>query len=723
MSTKNKNIKTYDLDSVFDEYMIYLTNYNIKKRESLALEIENLTQEIAEDKQILKDNQEIIAKISALQAEIAKFPVLTDDKRAKLEEDLEKATEKYSSLKIKYEETIKLDTTLFTEAQIKKWEAKTLKEEAAMTKAFEKVETFRDKIEADNQKVELLNAKQQELDKLVTSIIIKEEQLTDIDAIQNFKDLNKEFELKIIEKESSLKEKTAEFNKVSGEPQPSLETFTIFLESNGLSTVHAEEIFKYRHNPERFEKIAYADFKMRKMHPKRDYIIKKVVVPAAITSTAIGATIGAIAGSGLVGGSTVLGFIPVSGTPGLTATATTLTGATIGLASTPIVIKGKNLITRTYYKLKAQNAVKNLNAYENGTNIENLNISKLVAQIQKTQHSILESKGPKNLVLKVINRNRIHQVEAYTKELFEQYNIIDSDKSIDKAIKAKKLKPMYELLSNIDEFIANDIAESKTHAMLTCKENNKNHHHKYMIENVDIYANLKIYIDKLARINAEQDNRQEQLKLAKKTTKNLAQKKEEAYKIVYGNKLITSKLDFDKKYGEFFPVEQGIPLLQEPKKRSSNFASAPECKVVASTLSEDGSILTLELENGKSIKLPANEVQTNKKIATAKEGKNKFSFTYKDGTKQEIIKKAKVLPEVETARSVLTSLLHNNEYVQNLKAEGYKTQTINALKVKLTEWLQNPTQKLVVSGKVKELYNFAIEAISANAKNDFTASI
>lgn len=752
MSTKNKNIKTYDLNSVFNEYMIFLSDYNTQRQDVLTLDIENL--------------------------------------KAKIEQD-------------------------------------------------EKVD----------ENTNLLQTKQEEL------------------------------------------------QKVSGEPIPSIETFRAFLEANGLSTAHAEEIFKYRNNPERFEQIAYNDFRMRKMHPKRDYIIKKVVAPAAITCVGIGATIGAIAGSGLVGGSTVMGFIPVSGTPGLTQMATTMTGAVAGLAATPVVIKGKNLITRTYYKLKAKSAVRNLDEYTNGIDIENLNISRLVSKIQETERVILDASAPKRLVLKVINRNRIHQVEAYTKELFEKYMEIESDKTISKKVKEEALKPMYELLEQIEDFISDDVSESKIHALLTCKEDKKNHSHTYMIENIDIYANLKIYIDRLAKINQGKLSRKELLKGAKKTTKNLGQKKFEAYKILKGEKIITSKLgetiapqegqskplnipepknkeeileefdnidesdDFEEinditgstgkeQYEADQPIELNPSLyvvndfedlgtdystdeeielnIKQPEntssvdqtpevtvisynindeaitleledgkfitlpvagidysaidtagesensyfityadgskitinkltladhqntnpptntqvasnptvdndglnhvgneqpKKTSSFAPTPEVKVEAVTVEADGTVY-LDLENGKEIKIPANSgIDTNKDIETAKEGKSKYSITYADGTKQEIMKKAKVLPEIETARSVLGSLLLDENFVANLIAEGYKSITITSLKEKLTEWLDSPTQKLVLSGKVKELYNYAIGRINADAKDQMNLEV
>lgn len=741
MSTKNKNIKTYDLDSVFDEYMIYLSDFNAQRLDSLSFETENLKREIAQDEKVLDSNKTFANQILKLQKDILTTQSLPSDKRAKLENDVENAKAKFETLNSELTALKNSDFSTLTERQTASLEAKIVKKEDAVNKALSKLKELESKLSTDDQIIVSLQTKNNDLNALV-SLVLKslqdETQHDDANALNQALLLVHSFENNLKKKQAELSEKLAELQLISGEPTPTIETFKSFLEANGLSTAHAEEIFKYRNNPEMFEKLAYSDFKMRKMHPNRDYILKKVVAPAAVTSVGIGATIGAIAGSGLVGGSEVLGFIPVSGTPGLTEMATTLTGAVAGLAATPIVIKSKSLITRTYYKLKAKSAVDNLDDFENGTEIENLSISKLVAKIQHTERTILDSRGPKHLVLKIINRNRIHQVEAYTKELFEKYMEIESDPTLSKKVKAETLKPMYELLANIEDFISDDVAESKIHAMLTCKENKKNHHHTYMIENIDIYANLKIYIDRLSKINQGKLSRKELMKGAKKTTKNLGQKKAEAYKILNGEKVITGKLDRAYIYEQ--PKVQGTqkesvqieiqPLVKTEDTpvvtkeiKTANFAPTPEVKVSGVSINDETGVVNLSLENNKEIKIPANSgIDLGKKIATAKEGKNKYSITYADGTKQEIIKKAKVLPEVETARSVLGSLLLDENFVANLKAEGYKSNTITALKEKLTEWLNNPTQKLILSGKVKELYIYSIDEINAQAKEDINTA-
>lgn len=739
MSTKNKNIKTYDLESVFDEYMKNLSQSNEEKHANLQIEIEILKADIEADMGKVDDIKTAIKAIETKEQEIKKIKVLTKEQREKLEDDITKANEACDAKILNYENLIHEDSSLFTEEQTKKWKEKIAKAEEAKNKAFARLETLGKKLEADEAKHETLNTKQEEL-KSLSPVKSQENENSNI----SFKDeLNEELIVltqSIKEKEASLKEMKVELKKTAEGPQADLESFTTFLKDNKLSTAHAEELFKYHSNPENFEQIAYDDLRMRKMHPKRDFIIKKVVIPTAITSTAIGATIGAIAGSGLVGGATVLGFIPVSGTPGLTGMATTMTGAAIGLASTPLVIKGKNLITRTYYRLKSRSADKNLEDYTSGTSIDNIKLSKFLAQIQKTQHKILETSGPRKVALNTINRNRIHQVEAVTKKLLTKYYEIDQNKSIDAELKAKQLKPIYEMLSTIQDFISDDIADAKAHAMLTCKEK-KDHSHTYMIENVDIYANLKIYLDRIAQIDFENNNKKQQLKQAKKTTKNLAQKKEEAYSIINGERLVTKMLNFEDKYGQYFEGESEEPEVKpskkQPKKETQKveepkpeetkpvdrFAPTPEVKVTGIALNEETGTIGLTLENGKEIKIPANSgVDLTKDIATAKESKNKYSITYADGTKQEIMKKVKVSAEVSAARHALASSLQNEGTIKYFKDKGFQTTTINTLRDKLKVWCEmenaskHESQKLVLSGKVKELYITAMDEIIKNSQ-------
>ena len=648
MATKNKNIKTYDLNSVFDEYMITISRDLDQQRAALTeqiaelnTEIESQTNELNELKEYLKNKKN--ARLDSRKSTDMKIGLenlknsLNNDKLT--DEEKQAIQAQIDALNVKINETIDAENKKYNEEQAKidsKYKAE-FAQAQAISSSIKELKTAAAELEA-------------ELQKLPTS------------AIAN------------------------------------LESFTSFLTENNLSTVHAEELFNHLTKSEKLAKISENEFTMRKMHPTRDYVIKKVVVPTAITSVAIGATIGAIAGTGLVGGSEILGFIPVSGTPGLTEMATTVTGAVAGLVATPIVIKTKNLITKAYYRLKSQSAAKNVEDYNDGTDIANIRASKLMAKIEETQHAILSSNGPFNLIRKIINRNRIHQIVDYTIDLYKIYHEIESDQSVDAKLKAETLKPIYEMLTNVEEFITNDIAEEITYSLLTCKEDKKDHHHTYMIENVDIYARLKITLDKIARVNAEH-SMDEQLQNAKNTTKDLVQKKQEAYKLISGEKPITGVLNFEKKYAKYVASpSQGIAVMKRE-------------------IDEDKKVVTLTLANGKKVSIPASEIDTTKRISTIKIGRSKSVITYKDGSTQEIAKKVKIVPEIETARIALVDKLMNDQaFIEELKAEGFKTITITKLVEKINEWRAHTDEKFAVSGKIKTLYTYAIEKINTETE-------
>jgi len=472
------------------------------------------------------------------------------------------------------------------------------------------------------------------------------------------------------------------------------------LKDNKLSTVHAEELYLRK-----FAKLEVADIKTRKIGKIKDKyvspIVKKGAIPLTITGAAVGATLAGIAASGAVGGTLVAGFVPVSANTELTRLAASLEGLAIGSVATAATIAGKNLLVRkVHYNRIAQNAEQNLEDYMNGTSIENLKITKFIEKTKEIQHQILQAKGPRKVALYTINRNRIHHIEAYTKDLYEQYLSIDQDPeySNNPKAKAEKLKPIYELLSSVQDFIANDIAESRVHAMLTCKSKKKDSHSVMMFENADIYANLKIYLDRIAQIDAEH-TRKDQFADAKKTTKNYDQKKEEACNIINGKKFITDSMSFDSKYKKYVATpSQGIAVMN-------------------TAFTDEGAKVVLNLANGKSISLSANDIDTTKKISTVKISKNKTTITYKDGTTQEITKKVKVLLEIETARITLADKLTNDPaFVEALKAEGFKTITINKLIEKINEWRAHTDEKFAVSGKIKNLYDFGLAKINTEAE-------
>ena len=330
------------------------------------------------------------------------------------------------------------------------------------------------------------------------------------------------------------------FNLQYDETERSLDNFRYFLAENKLSTVHAEEIYKLYNGESDSLSLKKNSFKIRKTHPKRDTFVKKVVIPTAVTSVAIGAAIGLIMASGLVGGSTVLGLIPVSGTPGLTAAATSIVGAATGLALTPSIIAIKGAITKAHYKTWYKSAKRNLKDYQSGVDIEALPIATLMERIENANHKILKTKtgawypfrSIRRHILNKINRNRIHHLEAYTKDLVRMFHTIERNNFQGKE---EAIKPVYELLKQVDEFVSKNVRESKLHNLLTCKDSG-NHTHKSTIENIDIFANLKTYVDAMSK--AELKDVKATKAQVKKNVKNIANKKLKANELINEERLI-----------------------------------------------------------------------------------------------------------------------------------------------------------------------------------------
>ncbi|MBO5954536.1 MAG: hypothetical protein J6Q13_01040 [Clostridia bacterium] len=503
---------------------------------------------------------------------------------------------------------------------------------------------------------------------------------------------------------NKLKEAYQDALSLSG-AENNLENFINFLKNNKLSTVHAEEIYSYIRN-EKNTDLRLDSIKIRKSHPKRDAFIKKVLIPTAVTSGAIGGTMGAIAGSTITAGSTFAQIIPVMGSATSTAIAASVIGAGVGIIATPVIIIAKNKLTRSYYNNKYKSAKFNLKSYINGTKIEDLHISTLIEKIENSKHSVLDlSKGnwftktlkflPKHMI-NAVNRNRIHHLEKYTKDLVKMYNQIHNS-NLNDTDKSEKLKPIYELIKQVDDFIINDTFESKLNAMLTCKDSKK-HTHKSTIENVDIFSNLITYVEAL---NSNPETMKANLKQAKLGTKNLNRKTTVAKEIMNGERLITKMLGYGSTYSKFS-------------------ATTNEEAVVSTSTSTDGKTILLNLENGKSVKFNSAEVPNTEEIQTIKLGKNKSIITYTDGTTTEILKPKKVIPEIETTRLVMLDKLKNDtEFVTELTSEGHNKKTVTSLIKKLTTWLENPTKNkfsVPASSNAGKLYRSTLDKIDDSMK-------
>ncbi len=286
-----------------------------------------------------------------------------------------------------------------------------------------------------------------------------------------------------------------------------IETFKKFLTDNGFSTVHAEELYTLYNNPKTKLTLAQDEFKLRKQHPKRDRFIKKLAIPVAATSGVVGIASGAIAASNLIAGSK-WAFITITSNPAVNFLSAALPGAAIGAFAAYSTIKLKDYFTKVYYNAKYGNAEKALNEPDSAKLFE------LIEKIENTKDDILDLRTGRNNIFSrfgraikrtgknIVNRNRIHHVEAITEKLVEKFNAISENNELSVEVKLRNTTPIYELLSKINSFYARDIQKSKIFAMLNCKETDKNHSHKETIENLDIYSKLTMYLERVGN-NAE----------------------------------------------------------------------------------------------------------------------------------------------------------------------------------------------------------------------------
>lgn len=297
---------------------------------------------------------------------------------------------------------------------------------------------------------------------------------------------------------SAYRESISHTNATTGD----IESFKNFLTNNNFSTVHAAELYELYKNPNSKLTLTKDDFQLRKQHPKRDKLLKKFVAPTAITAGVVGIASGAIAASKLIAGSKWL-FVTITSNPAVNFLSAALPGAAIGAVTALATIKLKDAFTKLYYNKKYGNAEKALNEPESAKLFE------LIEKIENTKDDILDlRKGSSNLFARfgrgvkrtfknIVNRNRIHHVEAITKELVEKFNTISKNEELSVDKKLETLTPIYGLLSKINAFYSKDIKKSKVFAMLNCKEKDENHSHKETIENLDIYAKLSMYLEKM----------------------------------------------------------------------------------------------------------------------------------------------------------------------------------------------------------------------------------
>lgn len=326
-------------------------------------------------------------------------------------------------------------------------------------------------------------------------------------AVQNtFATQAKELNTDLVACNNNIKAKIAEIEALTAQHNNALnnitspESFKAFLLQAGYSDVHYAELFAYIIEGNQLPVIE--NFKLRKNHPRLNYFIKKILIPATVSGIVGGTLLGAVAATSAVAGSTVLGNT-ISSIPAQNFFNFFTPGFLIGAGSSVGTILIKNSRTIKSYKKK-------YGTYASKFKGKNSDLSKLMNLVAETKDNILalrESSGNfvsksadffKRHSLNAVNRNRIHHIQFCAKELLHEYYSLTLDKDTNKETLAnnEEILAIIDTLKTIKEFIASDIENSKLYALLDCHNSKENHAH--MIENLDIYTEMYTYAKVLA---------------------------------------------------------------------------------------------------------------------------------------------------------------------------------------------------------------------------------
>lgn len=666
----NKNIKTYDINTVFAEYNSFLN----AKKEKAEADINSLNDEInALNENLNKLNIKATTRSTRLTSakrkltketnKLANFPVLKDEEIVSINEEIAHIQDLTKSYIALYNLSDEIKASNNFEA---------IKQELFDIKPNpgEHLKDLKDKL-SENEKNLVAHI---EIETKIANINIE------IASIEN-----EENEIESIKK--SIDAKNVEIAKLDVSYVDNIDNFKAFLKQNKLSTIHAEEI--YSKNSHHFTEN---DVKFRKMHGFRDAFIKKVLIPGALTGAGVGMGVSALATSGLIGGSSFLEFIPVMSNMAITNGLTIAAGTAAGALAASTVILAKNWLTRKHYDIWYKSGYKNYEYYtadKNALSLESLPISKLIEKIKNTNQTVLKSKGLKKHFLNAINRNRIHHVEKVAKQLTSKFNRYYKDASLTDDVKIRELKPIYEIYEKIEDLFINDIEGSKSHILLTCKETKK-HTHKSMFENVDIYRNLN------ACLNVKNSN---------PNTKNPIKTKEQ--KVEFGLELINGK-------------KRLIPQMIDYENLVNIDHKAIE--VVGRELGEDNTI-TLKLADGTETKFDIKEIGINP-VKSIKQTPAQTVVTYDDNSKKTIknFTGTKNFDEIYSMRSDIHKMLQDKETVKGLKLT-YATRTINNLIDTLNTWLTTNSSeeisKLALKGNCKKLYEECKQTVKGTKAEDY----
>ena len=630
-----------------------------------------------------KKNREAITVLEKAKAE---HPVLSEADRKDAEERLAEATRVYNETKAKYDELI---STGGSEAEIN------------ASKVFldlygNAVKENQEVIDKDNKNREIVKKAEDNLEKTSNNLKAIREKIAKID-----KDAE-DYATDYIEKRKELakvnsdlkkeKEKKANLEAaLEANPKDSLESFKKFLEEKGLPTTHAEELYQLYKDPKYSIELGIDDFDLRKQHPKRDFFLKKILAPILVSGGLGGGIAGAVAASGAIAGSNILWAV-VSSNPAIGALSAFIPGFLIGAAASAGFIALKNALTIAYYNIRYGNAKAAVKEMKTEKTVETTKIFELLQTINNTKEKILNlrtgAKWTKPFrwiargFLNIVNRNRIHQIEAVTKGLIVQFEKIYNNKNLSDLTKYEELTPIFELLESIGTSIADDLYNSKIHALLTCKEKGASHSHT--IENADIYSNLATYLEIYNDFN-------EATRVTPTALKTIGK---DASKVSLSKKKITahSLLNNDPTNEE---TKVGSGLVYKRYKQLADLVKkpVPTPKPVKVILNYGvvGNVLTINYTDGST---STHVVKNTTNITNVSIDKKNIIITYKGGATVVIKPSSKIDGDAMKEEAMLKELRDNPEFVQYIVDNtGYTKDQIEEFYKIMNEYVNGKSGK------------------------------
>lgn len=717
--------------NVFDEYRNGISNLfnanktDIENCEKRKIAIKNEIEELSKQLPAFDDrkSREFSLKLKKAEQEFndakANISILSDSEYSKLKKEVEREAKTINDLESKFEN---LTSIIDNPETPKKEKSKAKAERDEVNNKFKSARSallpLSDKLDKEEANRKILQDKEKKFKEVKSKYdAIREDEK--ISGRQNNKknDENKERiqilkneQKELIERSNKLKTQNEALQK---SPLGDIETFKTFLTKSGYQTTHAEELYELLENDKHNLTINIEDFKLRKQHPKRDYFLKKIVTPALLTGGAVGVASGAIVASTFTASANKWLFLTISSNPVTNFCKVALVGAGIGAAAATATILAKDAITKQYYKNKYGNA----NTIIKGSKGEDFN--NLLEIIKNDTNEILDLKRTENdnafkkfgkfvkrTRKNIVNRNRIHHIEKVTKELIEKFNEIDK-KTESVSAKAEALKPYYEKLKQINDFINDDIKNAKVFALLNCKNDNKNHSHKETIENLDIYTKLKMTIDKTKDLTEGDPS-----SIYKHQVKNnISEQQKVANELANGASVITSPLN---RYEEILELagQSGIPANKD--------IDSFYIKVV-----NGKAILNATFKAGNTAEYPVDDENV-REVKSVDNGKN-LSVTYKNGNNKKISTRKETINYTNSGEITVLSELMFPDTMKYLIGKRYPEETIKSLRDALysTKYNIDGTEKTdrkefkrtKVFREHKEEYEKIIKEVIAIIKN------